>query len=164
MSNSLQGTSRLAIFLGCLSPKNWYRNPEKLCPQGVLWSTVTDKSRWDKTNGLSRAVRRHRGAGELVGALANLRTSWPVGFIPEEVRVIFELALMVALTRRTLHCAECTPPGGHRPTRQTHIIESTGASGPDGRPAQISVIWGTEGPEFESRQPDRTMWRSDANS
>jgi len=57
-------------------------------------------------------------------------------------------------TRCTLHCTECTPPHGHKPTRQTHIVESTGASGPDGRPGQISVIWGTEGPEFKSRQPD----------
>ena len=58
-------------------------------------------------------------------------------------------------TECTPHCTECTPPDGHRPTRQTDILESTGASGPDGRPGQISVIWGTEGPEFKSRQPDQ---------
>ena len=53
------------------------------------------------------------------------------------------------------HCTECTQPDGHRPTHQTHILESTGASGPGGRPGQISVIWGTEGREFKSRQPDK---------
>ena len=64
------------------------------------------------------------------------------------------MTTLAGSTRCTLRCTECTPPHGHRPTRQTHIVESTGASGPDGRPGQISVIWGTEGPEFKSRQPD----------
>ena len=53
------------------------------------------------------------------------------------------------------YCTECTPTDGHRLTRQIHILESTGASGPDGRLGQISVIWGTEGPEFKSRQADQ---------
>ena len=43
-------------------------------------------------------------------------------------------------TRRTLRCTECTQPDGHRPTRQTHILESTGASGPGARLGQTSVI------------------------
>jgi len=56
--------------------------------------------------------------------------------------------------RCTLRCTECTAPDGQRRTRQRHIVESTGVSGPDGRPGQISVIWGTEGWEFKSPQPD----------
>jgi M6 family metalloprotease-like protein len=43
-------------------------------------------------------------------------------------------------SRCTFHCTECTPSGGHRRTRQTHILESTGASGPDGRSEQVSVF------------------------
>ncbi len=43
-------------------------------------------------------------------------------------------------TRCTPHCTECTPPGGHRLTRQTHSPESTGARGPGGHRGQISVI------------------------
>ena len=50
------------------------------------------------------------------------------------------LSLLVGSTRCTLHCTECTAPHGHRHTRQTHIVESTGASGPGGRPGQISVF------------------------
>ena len=44
------------------------------------------------------------------------------------------------LKRRIVHCAECTQPHGHRPTRQTHIPDSTGASGPDGHIGRVSVI------------------------
>jgi hypothetical protein len=63
--------------------------------------------------------------------------------------------------RCTLHCTECTAPDGRRHTRQTHILESTGTSGPTGRPGQISLIWGTEGREFKSPQPDNENRRSD---
>ena len=64
------------------------------------------------------------------------------------------MTTLAGSTRCTLRCTECTPPHGHRPTRQTHIGGSTGASGPDGHSGHMSVIWGTEGPEFKSRQPD----------
>ena len=67
------------------------------------------------------------------------------------------MTTLAGFTRCTFHCTECTAPDGHRLTRQTHIPDSTGASGPDGHPGQISVIWGTEGPEFKSRQPDQQI-------
>ncbi|SVE50955.1 uncharacterized protein METZ01_LOCUS503809 [marine metagenome] len=65
------------------------------------------------------------------------------------------LGLLAGSTHCTPHCAECTSPDRYRRTPQIHILEFTGANGPDGRLGQISVIWGTEGREFKSPQPDR---------
>ncbi len=59
------------------------------------------------------------------------------------------------------HGTECTPPGGHRLTRQTHKPDSTGIRGPGGRPGKISVVWGTEGRRFKFSQPDNKNHRSD---
>jgi len=70
----------------------------------------------------------------------------------------------------TLHCTECTSPHGHRRTRQTHIVESTGVSGPDGRPGQISVFRFPPAPQDERStrglifQASLSFWASSAGT